>query len=732
MLEMGNAKLLLLNDLEQHVHSWVLGLMALSGHKITQDLVPHSAMRLMLDSVSTELKASHPSLKLAIDKVEDYYSLKNAYAYITKHDGAESLKIVLDVPLVARDKDILLYKVKPLELPIKSHQNSRNATNTYVEGTTMVTNIPDYLGVAYNLQKIRAFVELNASDLLDCQDLTPLVLSCSKLWVPKTFKERPSCVTASYLDEVSKTTDLCEHTFTRRENSSTKAFKIADNKYFLSSGTSDTWWLNCTDGSFKRFEACISCVIELNCRCTLITPEFSVGGTVNCPKEEKSVTLKHGINMHLMHLLAVNKSQDLNTSGSAFLPHETQFGLNASIYDEFTGTDQIVARDEELSLNLKALFQNMVDCKLSFASKTDFLHHALDNNATEMKVSLWKLVDVAEVIAISLIAFFLFKLYVRTAVLTKGPVAALLTSTAPTAVKGMAHDFDFVTYDHQTQRDSSSNEMVQWYHSMFLAFGIVLLCTLVLYLLYKCCFKRCYKSQMIFRPDLLNITKPTCTLELVLQAKSTRVSVFISQYPYEVSELTFESPLGYISIRPHFTFHASEIIISWHGTALFLNSLANTLCLPKQVRVPLYQRNTLKRILQHDSVSMYALLKDGSSSFQMPLRLNMSQTQFAHSTPLSQSHNVTFPHVHFENDTATAMLHPPQQFYRTTFSVNEDEDEGDTQQAHCSNSGPNTRVYDAPHSTPLTGENTNYSLPPLPKRQTKEKKVTFAKEPVSR
>ena len=205
-----------------------------------------------------------------------------------------------------------------------------------------------------------------------------------------------------------------------------------------------------------------------------------------------------------------------------------------------------------------------------------------------MKVSLWKLVNVAEVIAISLIAFFLFKLYVRTAVLIKGPVAALLTTTAPTAVKGMAHDFDFVTYDHQTQRDSSFDETVQCYHSMFLAFIIVLLCTLVLYLLYKCCFKRCYKSQMIFRPDLLKVTKPTCTLELVLQAKLTRVSMLISQYPYEVSELTFESPLGYISIRPHFTIHVSEIIISWHGTTLFLNSLVNTLCLPKWVRVPLY------------------------------------------------------------------------------------------------------------------------------------------------
>ena len=133
---------------------------------------------------------------------------------------------------------------------------------------------------------------------------------------------------------------------------------------------------------------------------------------------------------------------------------------------------------------------------------------------------------------------------------------------------------------------------------------------------------------------------------------------------------------------------------------------------------------------------MYTLLKDGSSSFLMPLQLNMLQPQFAHSTPLSQSHDVTFPYMYFENDTATAMLHPPQEFYRTTFSVNGDEDDGDTQQSHCSNSAPNTQVYDAPHSMPLrwplaTGENTNYSPPPLPKRQTKWKKVTFSKEPSS-
>ena len=307
ILEMSNAQLFLLHNPETHVHSWILGLMALSGHQITQDLVPYSTIRLMLHSISTEIKVSHPSLKLAINKVEDYYSLKNAYAYITKHDGIESLKIVLDVPLVAKDKNILLYKVTALELPIKSHQNNENSTNIYIDGTTVVTNVPDYLGVTYNLQETRTFVELNTSDLVDCHHLTVSILSCQKLWVPKTFTQKPSCVTASYLDEVSKAIGLCDHAFTKKENSLTRAFQIADNKYILSSGRSDTWWLNCTDGSSKHFEACVRCVIELNYRCMLITPEFSVGSTVNCPNDEKSVTLKHGINMHLMHLLLTKK-----------------------------------------------------------------------------------------------------------------------------------------------------------------------------------------------------------------------------------------------------------------------------------------------------------------------------------------------------------------------------------------------------------------------------------------
>ena len=82
----------------------------------------------------------------------------------------------------------------------------------------------------------------------------------------------------------------------------------------------------------------------------------------------------------------------------------------------------------------------MINCKLSFASKSDFLHHALEGYATETKVSLWRSIDIAEFIAIGILAVFLFKLHVRTSVLTqtsKGPVTALLTATAPTAVKSI-------------------------------------------------------------------------------------------------------------------------------------------------------------------------------------------------------------------------------------------------------------------------------------------------------
>ena len=185
--EMGNLRIFLLNDLDQHVHSWLLGLMSLSGHKISHDIISHPVLRHMLHSIKAELRISHPFLKLAIDKVEDYYSLNNAYAYITKHEGTEFLKVVLDIPLIAKDQDILLYQVKPLSLPIKSHQGSKNSSIRYAEETTSVTNVPDYLGVANNYQGLRTFIELNASDLGNCQELTPSTISCNKLWVPKTF-----------------------------------------------------------------------------------------------------------------------------------------------------------------------------------------------------------------------------------------------------------------------------------------------------------------------------------------------------------------------------------------------------------------------------------------------------------------------------------------------------------------------------------------------------------------
>ena len=739
-LEVGNLKLFLLNDLERQVHSWVSGLMALSNHKITQDLIPYDTLRYMLWTVSEELKLSHPSLKVAFQKVEDYYSLENAFAYITKHDGIESLKVVLDVPLIEKDKDILLYQVDSLELPIKSYQGKQNSTKGYAEGTTRISNVPEYLGIASNAQGIRTFVELNASDLVDCRELTSSTISCNQLWVPKKFTERLTCATATYLDKVENVSQLCEHDFIVKQNSSTKAIQIAPNKYFLTSGTNDVWWLNCTNGDFMKFEACVSCVIELNCSCSLITPEFTIGAMVNCPKDDKPVTLKHGVNIHLMKLLSNNTKDLTNVSGSTFLSHETQFGINASIYRDFTDAEQIVAKDEELTLNLKALFRNMIGQKLSFVSKSDFLHHGFGKYLTETDIStVWKVLNIIELIAICFLFLLSIKLYMRTSTLSrasKGPLTALVTAATPSVVKGMAHDFDFVTYQKQTQDTSSNPATVQWYHTMFLTFGIVICCAMAFYLLYQCCCKRCYSSQMFFRPDLTRVSQPHSRLELVLQTQLTRVSIFVGSYPYEARDLTFESPTGSIKIQPQYTLKESKLSISWHGAVLFYDSLLNTLDLPEQVKVSRFHRETVRNMLNHDNVSLHVLVSDEVAFYRTILRLSGERGSVIHPAPqpLRLNQNVSYPHVRFENNTTTAVLHPPHDYYRTAFSTDdEDSAEEDSPVPHSSHTEAPKRnpkrmgqkIHKRPSTNPL---GSNDSLCHQSKSTTKPKVVHFAEQ----
>ena len=185
----------------------------------------------------------------------------------------------------------------------------------------------------------------------------------------------------------------------------------------------------------------------------------------------------------------------------------------------------------------------------------------------------------------------------------------------------MAHDFEFITFEHQTQK-TSPVATVQWYHTMFLTFGICLLCSTFLYLLYKCCMRKCYHSQMLYRPDLIQISHPRCKLELILQTQSICASVFVSEYPYDAKDLTFESLPGSIFIRPHFTLHTSELIISWHGALLFLDSLVNTLGLPSCVRISRYHRNIIQDILQCDSISVYVMISDERNSYRTPLQLS--------------------------------------------------------------------------------------------------------------
>ena len=423
------------------------------------------------------------------------------------------------------------------------------------------------------------------------------------------------------------------------------------------------------------------------------------------------------------------------------MSHETQFGLNASLYNDFTNAEQIVAKDEDLTVNLKALFQNMINHKLSFASKSDFLHHSFERYMANADVSLvWKFIDIVEVIAISILAFITLQLHIRTSTLSetskKGPITALLTAATPTTVKAMAHDFEFITYEHQTQK-TSPVATVQWYHTMFLTFGICLLCSDFLYLLYKCCMRKCYHSQTLYQPDLIQISHPRCKLKLILQTQSIRASVFVSKYPYDAKDLTFESLPGSIFIRPHFTLRTSELIILWHGASLFLDSLVNTLGLPSCSRISRYHRNIIQDILQCDSISVYVMISDERNSYRTPLQLSPVRSQFTHSTPLSQSQDLSFPHVRFSNNTAIAMLCLAQDLYRTTFSINDSNDTDDSPQPHSSHMQPKRKMRSTSHQIPLTqpliqADSSDDSPPTIPKKSIKGKKVTFGAEPMQR
>ena len=234
----------------------------------------------------------------------------------------------------------------------------------------------------------------------------------------------------------------------------------------------------------------------------------------------------------------------------------------------------------------------MINQKLSFASKSDFLHHSFESYMSDTNFSfVWKLINIIEFGFICILGFLIFRLYVRTSVLSaasqKGPVTALLTAATPTAVKAMTHDFDFITYENQAQKSPPLPNNVQWYHTTAFSFVLFLVMGVLLYLLYKCCMRKCYQSQTLFRPDLIHVSHPSCKLKLVFQTKFRRVSVFVAQYPYDAKDLTLESFTGTISIRPHFTLHTSALIISWHGTTLFLDSLYNPISLPGRENLPL-------------------------------------------------------------------------------------------------------------------------------------------------
>lgn len=558
------------------------GFIALQQGQISPLLISKQNWVSALNFIRYMIRSQRPDFKL-LHSSPSYYLNFADYAV---HRSDLALLITVKFPISSIPQPFKLYQVIHYPLPLGS--NSMH--------TTSIKNLPKYLAVSSN-----SFLSLPDNVLSDC-DHHRTFTDC-KANLPVQNITMPDCAMALYLSNKTAVKELCDFVFS--PNSLKPTIRQVNQTHFLAVNSSKIT-LQC-DTSRESLQPCHFCLIQIPCNCSIQTQHFILPKRYTDCGHHAQITTVHPVNLiMLQHFFGESKTQ-------AILPSTTYpkpINITIRKFNMFEHKFQsMVLKDEKINLNLRKMIDNAKEDKVIYQDLAEPFLDTTEGDYTNTSLSVVSL-------AISCCAIIgLAVLFIKYRQLSS---TLLLYQTVPQTAATTLPSFHYDARDIITQSIPSPIEHL---HTHFLEFNEYIICLLALVLLAYALYRRC---KPIARPILyMEISNgkwctfcpilhlPTCVRDCLCIPSSSPPSLTLS--------------LGLWS----------TLDIQWNNLSIQVNGNANSLFLPKSVRINPLLAYSIHRIL-HDAEPFSIHMWATHNQFCVPLDTHLPNNKDP-SAPLDAS-----------------------------------------------------------------------------------------------
>ena len=247
-----------------------LALATLNNHLLSPSLITPADLSQALTDVEQVLLRDYAPFKFAFSTIDYFYSVPSTSYLADEH----YLYVEIKIPLTILSAYYQVYEVHTVPMTIGQGHTQY----------TQIKNLP---------QKIGFSSQGDTHVILDDNFLK----TCEGIGIQRCYHRRmesstlvPSCILGLFIDDAKMIQTHCKADFILTPSLPETAIDIGHGQFFISAmNTTDHWTISCSGRKPRALVSCKSCVITLDCKCNLKTPNSFISASLNnCPKASSS------------------------------------------------------------------------------------------------------------------------------------------------------------------------------------------------------------------------------------------------------------------------------------------------------------------------------------------------------------------------------------------------------------------------------------------------------------
>lgn len=333
------------SNIAHHVSNLEMGIHDLVEGKLSSFLVPAHDIMKLLKHVQAYLLKNHPQFGISHQNVDFYYK-----EGVTQYSRVNSsIFFTINIPITQRRHKFKIFKV--ITFPVPLNQSTSH-------GTFLKPEFP-YLAIE---KHGKHFIQLSESDVAHCLGARKVC----KLQVPQQIVQKPTCLSAIFLQQTAYVSKECDFRF-KSQSISPKVIYLSKHEILLSNISSLS--LSC-NSTLKREPGCMFCIVKLPCFCSVKANDYFIPPRLSeCLQDTEKVSKLYPVNLALLHnffeidqLHNILGDSTLDTYWNISIPNFTLFDHHFK---------KLIANDKVAELSLKRIAEKAKNNEIVYQSLSD-------------------------------------------------------------------------------------------------------------------------------------------------------------------------------------------------------------------------------------------------------------------------------------------------------------------------------------------------------------------------